>query len=155
VYFLDFFSGTKSEQGKSAAEDFVVTTIALTNTSGIALFDVPLPATGVTGSFLLATATDPKGNTSEFSNTVPIQQDSNGDGIPDALEAGAANNNPAIAVFQNTSNGPYLTLAAPAGTTLTNVTPLMGENPSPDDTPANAAFPFGFLSFQVHGLTGR
>ncbi len=49
------------------------------------------------------------------------------------------------------TNGDYVTLTCPDGTELTNVAAT--GNPSPGDTPADAQFPAGFLSFKVRGVT--
>ena len=126
-----------------------------TNAGGTADFDVILPA-DVTEGVIRATVTDPSGNTSEFSSAVDIAGDSDGDGVPDSIEAAAPNgdssNQPNVASFPSAVNaGATITLVAPMGTQLQNVQPP--HNPSPGDAPPHTVFPFGFVDFTVTGLT--
>lgn len=70
--------------------------------------------------------------------------DGNGNGVPDYQEAEAASLSTSI-------GGAYATLSVPTGYTLTSVQSV--GNPSPGDVPADTAFPYGFFSFNVTGLT--
>lgn len=76
-------------------------------------------------------------------NAAPNNGDGNGDGAPDSTQ-----NN--VTSLPNI-NGDYLTIAAPAGTMLANVS--AGGNPSPGDAPPGFEFPAGFLSFEVLNLS--
>ena len=162
VFTLEFFDGATSQVGKDAAADFVLTTKVTTNASGVAVFDLRLPPGETAGLFLVATATDPSGNTSEFSNIVQILDDANGNGVPDAFDAAGPNNGdgnndgiadsqePNVASFPNAVSGAYVTLAAPQGKRLVNV--RIADNPSPDDAPPHVDFPLGFFAFDVTGV---
>ncbi len=72
----------------------------------------------------------------------PNGGDGNGDGVPD-------NEQTNVASLPNTF-GDYITIASGDGTTLSAVAAV--SNPSPGDTPTDAVFPAGFLSFGVQGL---
>jgi CSLREA domain-containing protein len=163
TYMVEFFATKEPDpSGFGEAERFVTSTTLTSNTSGIAFFDVALPDSEVAGTFLTATATDPQGNTSEFSKCVKIETDTDGDGISDAREAAGPNGGDGnqdgvpdsqqatVASFPNAENGAYVTLAAPEGARLSNVRPL--ENPSPDDAPLHVSQPLGFFDFTVTGV---
>ena len=67
-YRIDFYSnGTCDPSGYGEGEAGLGSTTVTTDASCLALFDVVLPATVAAGSVITATATDPAGNTSEFS----------------------------------------------------------------------------------------
>ena len=74
TYTLEFFwtpahYATGSDvQGKTFVERVQVTT----NASGVATFSIALPFQVPVGDFVTATATDPGGNTSPFSNGVQV-----------------------------------------------------------------------------------
>ncbi|MCB9851751.1 MAG: right-handed parallel beta-helix repeat-containing protein [Phycisphaerales bacterium] len=72
----------------------------------------------------------------------PNGGDGNNDGVKDSEQ-------PNVASLPN-SDGNYLTIVAPAGTTLANV--VASSNPSPADAPDGVTFPMGFVSFEVRGL---
>jgi len=92
-----------------------------------------------------------------------VLPDTDGDGVSEYLEAGAANggdgNNDGIAdgqqdhvaSLQNSGNGDYVTIASPTGESLANVTAI--SNPSPTDSPQGINFPIGFLKYEVHGVS--
>lgn len=85
-----------------------------------------------------------------------------GDGVTDAIEAGAPNggdgngDGTADSLQNNVTSlpsfaGPYVTLAAPAGTTLVDVSAI---DPSTvDPAPATFTLPDGLLSFTIDGVT--
>jgi hypothetical protein len=66
--------------------------------------------------------------------------DGDGSGTPDCQEDN-------VASFHTYGGTGYVTLAAPAGTTLQSVEPV--DNPSPINTPNGINFPFGFVKFIV------
>src|SRR5262249_30881928 len=88
-YTIEIFAGLEVEESKDDALQLVTSLVRTTNASAVAFFDVPLPDAVLSGgvtTFLIATATDPNRNTSEFSPRVSIEQDSDGDGVPDSME---------------------------------------------------------------------
>ena len=117
TYTLDFYAGPTA-QGDDIEQILVARTVT-TNASGIAEFDFPLPADTVqAGTIIRATATDPFGNTSELSDPVTVQVDSDGDGVPDALEAAGGEDpkTPGVVTVPDALNAnAYFTLAAPQG----------------------------------------
>ncbi len=159
TYTLDFYAGTASQFSDGSREDdeerFVMSQTVTTNASGIAEFDFPLPGGAVqVGAILRATATDPNGNTSEFSNAVTAQVDSDGDGVPDAdsnLSAGTTKVANIATVPDALNQNAFLTLVAPQGLSFGDVRSV--ENPSPDDAPVITEFGLGFLDFNLTGLT--
>ncbi|HEY1598691.1 MAG TPA: right-handed parallel beta-helix repeat-containing protein, partial [Pirellulales bacterium] len=162
TYTLQFFNLDQPDaSGYGQGDRYLADAIVTTNASGVATFDVTLPGSVAAGTFISATATDPAGNTSEFSQAILVQQDTDGDGIGDQTEDDAPNGGdanddgipdsqePNVASFQSAVSGQYITLASPAGTTLSNVTAIA--NPSPNDAP-DAAFDQGFFGFTVNGV---
>ena len=163
TYILEFFNvATPDPSGYGQGDQYLTTTTVTTNASGIATFNAILPNSVAVGSYISATATDPGGNTSEFSKVVPVQQDSDGDGIPDTTEnsgpgGGDANGDgipdsqqPNVATFQDAVSGQDITLVAPAGTTFSGITPIA--NPSPSDAPFGVTFYQGLFSFTLSGV---
>ncbi len=73
----------------------------------------------------------------------PNGGDGNNDGLPDSQQAN-------VSSLPNSNDGSYLTLVAPAGSTLVDVAAV--GNPSPGDAPAGVSFAIGFLTFQVSHL---
>jgi parallel beta-helix repeat protein len=73
IYTLEFFfSGDCAELGFGEGEVFLGRTEVATDGSGIATFDVDISTTVTGGGVITATATDPAGNTSEFSECVRL-----------------------------------------------------------------------------------
>ncbi|MCG8403966.1 MAG: HYR domain-containing protein [Phycisphaerales bacterium] len=121
---------------------------------------------GLGDTEVTVSATDASGNISTCMLTITV--DANGcnaqaddDGVSDATENGAPNNGdgnndgtPDSEQNNVTSlpnlNGDFLTVAAPSGTTLANVS--SGNNPSPADAPAGVVFPAGFISYEVNNV---
>ena len=86
LYAIDFYSNPEcDESGYGEGENFLGSTFVQTNIAGYARFHVNIPESAAIGSRLSATATDPLGNTSEFSPCSPpvVSADVDGDGIPD------------------------------------------------------------------------
>jgi len=69
--------------------------------------------------------------------------DGNNDGLPDALQDNVAS----FSTFNGTG---YVTMEAPSGTQLNEVS--AEDNPSPADQPEDVSFPLGFFKFTVSGL---
>ncbi|MBI3408200.1 MAG: right-handed parallel beta-helix repeat-containing protein [Planctomycetes bacterium] len=157
IYTIEIFAGDSSDENKDDAKKFVMSKKDVkTNSSGIAFFDILLPddteVEGADITYLIATATDPSGNTSEFSKPVRIVLDSDGDGLPDVMEEGIGNDLQAgVAQIQDELNDTLIILVAPGGQEFRNVRPL--ENPSPDDAPSLTQFGLGFVDFTVVGLS--
>jgi len=86
---------------------------------------------------------DQDGVSNDIEDGAPNQGDGNGDGIPDSQQSN-------VTSLPNAVNGSYVTLAAPAGTTLIGVTAT--GNPSPNDAPQGVDFPIGFFDFTVSGV---
>jgi parallel beta-helix repeat protein len=167
VFILEFYAAgpnlddtDPSFHGEGAL--FLNTVGVTTNASGVAFFDVPLPAGPVTaGHYITATATDTNGNTSEFSKNIKVAVDTDGDGLPDSMEDSSPNGSdanqdgiadrqqPGVATFR-TTNGDFMTVQAPAGLSFTQVRPL--DNPSPDDSP-DVSFDLGLFDFTLSGVT--
>jgi CSLREA domain-containing protein/uncharacterized repeat protein (TIGR01451 family) len=65
---IELFSNSACDPaGNGEGQNFIGSTQVNTNGSGNASFDVTIPTAVAPGSFITATATDPSGNTSEFS----------------------------------------------------------------------------------------
>ncbi|HYP26530.1 MAG TPA: BACON domain-containing carbohydrate-binding protein [Blastocatellia bacterium] len=70
-FTIDFFSNIACDPlGSGEGQEFLGSTSVTTNGSGNASFNVTLPASASAGPFITATATNPTGNTSEFSPCV-------------------------------------------------------------------------------------
>ena len=81
TFRIEFFA---SSSGGDEGQFFVGSTNANTNGVGTVNFTVPLAAAVPSGYVITATATDPNGNTSQFSTTRTVTTtDTDGDGIPD------------------------------------------------------------------------
>ncbi len=77
--------------GNGEGDQQVESTVTTTNASGNSTFAFFLDTTPVSGTFITATATNPNGNTSEFSPCVPVLDDADddNDGYTDDVEFGA------------------------------------------------------------------
>ena len=159
TYTIEFFSG-QVQQGLNGAEKddartFVKVILVTTNSSGFRKFDVALPDGMADETNLRATATDPIGNTSQFSNAVIVQTDSDGDGIADAVEnnaPGGDSQNASVVSFPDALNpNSFVTLQAPSGVNVENAWSI--PNPSPSDAPAHTVFGLGFVDFTLTGVS--
>jgi hypothetical protein len=145
TFVLEFFSNTAADpSGYGEGQYFLGSATVTTDGVGDAPFEALLPAALQGGPFITATATDPAGNTSEFSAFVEAVIDGNHDGTPDNEQAN-------VASLPNAVDGTYVTLVSPEGTTLVEVGAVA--NPSPEDAPAGEDFPFGFVTYQLRGLS--
>ncbi len=72
----------------------------------------------------------------------PNNGDGNNDGTPDSMQAN-------VTSLPN-SAGTYLTIVAPDGTTLADVS--VSDNPDPANAPDGVEFPLGFISFTINGV---
>jgi VCBS repeat-containing protein len=88
---------------------------------------------------------DSDGVSDQIEGQAPNNGDGNGDGQPDSEQANVASFPSPKAV----TAADFLTLAAPAGTTLMDVT-ASADPPAPP--PDDASFPVGFLGFRVEGV---
>ena len=85
---------------------------------------------------------DKDGVPDDVEDGAPNDGDGNSDGVPDSEQAH-------VTSFPDAS-GKYVTVAAPAGTTLKDV--QIVPNPSPGNAPS-VSFPLGFLDFELEGLS--
>ena len=68
VFQLDFYTNAACDpSGHGEGQTYLGSTTVQTNASNLASFDLTLPSFVTPGQFVTATATDPNGNTSEFS----------------------------------------------------------------------------------------
>jgi CSLREA domain-containing protein len=76
AYRVDFFTNnTCDPSGYGEGQRWIKTVSVTTNISGMGLAIADFPSTYFAdGNFITATATDPSGNTSEFSNCIPVVQ---------------------------------------------------------------------------------
>ncbi|MFH2091799.1 MAG: hypothetical protein ABIJ31_05495 [Pseudomonadota bacterium] len=96
VFRLEFFDNSQrdfSDYGEG--ENFLGAASKSTNNQGDVAFEITFFVSIPSGHYITATATDPAGNTSEFSRYVTVN-DSDGDGLSDAFENKACTdvNNP-------------------------------------------------------------
>ena len=85
TYTIEFFaSGAGDPSGFGEGQFFIGSTSVMTNGAGTVSFTTSLAAAVPANYVIAATATDPNGNTSEFSaDRTVTTTDSDGDGIPD------------------------------------------------------------------------
>lgn len=76
-------------------------------------------------------------------NAGPNNGDGNSDGIADSLQ-----NN--VTSIQSYGGGEYITLASPAGTSLSNCQAV--SNPATDSAPDDIEFPYGLIDFTINGI---
>lgn len=95
--------------------------------------------------FLMQTWLDEVGDgvLESVEDQAPNTGDGNGDGVPDSDQEN-------VASLPNAIDERYLTVESPEGTQLSNVQTLA--NPSPEDAPITASFPFGFVAFKIVGF---
>lgn len=89
AYQIDFYASSSCDpSGNGEGQFYLGSATANTDGTCAANIQVTLPVNLSAGSAVTATATDPAGNTSEFSAcvTVPSAPDQDGDGLPDDFE---------------------------------------------------------------------
>ena len=87
TFSLELFSSTVCDpSGFGQGESLLGTAMMTTNGSGEANFTLLFPSVVPNGHFVTATATDPNGNTSEFSECSLNISDTDGDGVPDSQD---------------------------------------------------------------------
>ena len=96
--------------------------------------------------------------------TENVSSDGDIDGVPDAVENNAPNNGDGnydgvpdaqqehVTSLPNAHDGGYVTITSPAGTSIVNVAAIHENSVSPQGKPA-IAFPYGFFSFEINGLS--
>lgn len=73
TYELDFYASVTNDPASfRSGQRWLGSGLVVTNSGGDVDFDIPLAAITILGEVITATATDPDGNTSEFSAAVPI-----------------------------------------------------------------------------------
>ncbi len=134
TFRIEFFSsGSADPTGFGEGQAYLGFVTTTTDASGYASFVASFPQNVLPGQFISSTATDPQGNTSEFSKNVTVVT---------SLGANVAT------LRSPVTNSLYL-VASPAGTSLTATA-----RATPDVAPpSNLAFPYGFLDFKINGLT--
>jgi hypothetical protein len=99
TYLLEFFANDACDpSGNGEGQTFLGSVDVTTDGSGSAAIQADLPAPAAAGPVLTATATDPAGNTSEFSNCVTVVLgetcdngvDDDGDGFQDCDDSDCA-----------------------------------------------------------------
>ncbi len=88
AFALEFFSNAACDvSGNGEGETFEVSSTQTTDGVGDVTVTVFVGSAVPVGRFIAATATDPIGDTSEFSVCVEVLLDSDGDGVPDTTDA--------------------------------------------------------------------
>jgi hypothetical protein len=158
-YAVEFFDDAQSDaSGYGQGQVYLGTTNVTTDANGNATFSVTfaVPA-GWAGPHVSATATDPSGNTSEFSRTATayapgtiggdIWNDVNGNGILDPYEAGLsgvtvnlfnAGNNALVASTTSAGDGSYTFANQAAGSYFVQVVAPSGYQFSPRNAGADS-----------------
>lgn len=74
TYTISFYASAAGDpSGFGQGQRYLGSTTVTTDTAGAAMIDLDLPAATTAGEVLSATATDSDGNTSEFSQDIPLQ----------------------------------------------------------------------------------
>ncbi|HWB10985.1 MAG TPA: Calx-beta domain-containing protein [Pirellulales bacterium] len=165
TFTLEFFTGDNLEHSDNSedddAEKFIPVSASqsvTTNSGGVAIFDAALPDDLPDGTVVRATATNPNGDTSQFSNPVFVRPDSDGDGAPDVTEnaspLGDSNDASTVSVQDALNQNGYVTLQAPVGINLQSAWSIINPSPSPNDPtgPTHTQFGLGFVDFSLTGV---
>ncbi len=129
-----FASAAADASGHGEGQVYLGFVSATTDAAGNASYLSVLSTAVAPGQFLSATATDPSGNTSEFATNVPV------------AAASTVHN---VAVLHAPTTGSTFLVTSPTGSTISaSVTASSTVAP-----PSGVAFPFGFLSFTITGLS--
>jgi parallel beta-helix repeat protein len=164
MYLLEFYATSRPHSSEyGAGEEVLLSYRVRTGSLGEARFVVRCPSV-LSSGFVTATATDPMGNTSEFSRCVAVApaEDTDQDGTPNILESNAPNQGDAnrdgipdsqqdYVVSTRTFTDQWLTLVAPTNAPFTRARAV--ENPSPTNSPPGVEFPLGLLDFALRLTT--
>ncbi len=149
-YVLEFFSDPSADpSGHGQGETFLVATVVFPDSSGQASFAGDIP-TVAPGQFISATATDPAGDTSEFSADAVVTTQLLPPLIPKSIAAVAPNpRNTPVSTVDVTFNEPVnLTTFTTSALTLT-------DNGGPNlISGAVTISPVSGSTYQIAGLTG-
>lgn len=153
AFSIDLYTNFDS---KLTGEVYLATIQVATDSAGHVHWTASVPTAALAGYYVTATAVDPAGNTSEFSDD--YQLDVDGDGVFDSDEALAQNNGDANADgipdrFQANvaSIVDRISFVAPAGTQFRNVD--VYDRGIPPGVPGRAQFPLGLFTWQLQGIT--
>jgi CSLREA domain-containing protein len=169
TYAIEFFKGQQLVQadGKSEADDargivqpllftpsagggsFEIFDSVTTDTAGLALFDLTLGEGLDVGTVIRATATDPEGNTSQFSNPAVAEADTTGVGVPDNDQNGNSPSASNVSFRDALDSSLFINMQTSAGA-FRNVWSI--PNPSATDAPVDTEFSLGFADFTIVGV---
>ena len=150
-YQLDFFSNPSADpSGYGQAQTFLMTATVTIGSTGTATFNVHTPSALAVGQFISATATDPAGNTSEFSADTVVTGQSLPPLVPDSIAAVTPNpRNTPVANVQVTFNEPVNL------STFTYSALTLNDNGGANlITSAVTASLVSGSTYQINGLTG-
>jgi MBG domain (YGX type)/Bacterial Ig domain/Bacterial Ig-like domain (group 3) len=134
TFHVEFFSSPVADpSGFGEGEFYLGSTTVTTDDSGNASFATALSTLALVGQALSATATDPSGNTSEFSASVQV------------VDSSSPNN---VAILQNPVNSKTFFVTSPTGSAIT----ASVATTSPVAPPAGISFPLGYVNFQITNL---
>ncbi|MCU0879946.1 MAG: FG-GAP-like repeat-containing protein, partial [Pirellulaceae bacterium] len=162
TFELDFYTSAAADpSGHGEGQAWLGTATVTTDALGLAPFYLSFPRSTPAGQFIAATSTG-QISTSEFSNSVVVQADRDGDGVADVEEDGGPYSGDAdrdgtldslqtdVATLRNSGDQQYVTLKSAAGSTLDGVWAI--ENPSPGNSPYAIPFPLGFFDGVVEDV---
>ncbi len=134
LFRVEFFSSaTKDPSGHGEGQTYLGFVVTTTDSTGVASFVTNFETSVPLGQFISSTATDPLGNTSEFSWSTPV------------VPKGSLTN---VVALQLPTNNKVFLVTSPVGTSLTASIKPNAEVPPPN----GLNFPYGFLDFIVTGL---
>jgi hypothetical protein len=182
TYTLEFFAGPSFEHQDQSEDDdaeqlvqpTAITSASsgtsglfvgqvTTNVGGAAVFDLTLPPGLAENLSIRATATDPNGNTSAFSDAAFLLPDGDGDGVSDRSETntGSGSQDAGVVSFPDalSQNGTItLNVTSPQGDPLPGVSfqnawSIPDPSPADPNGPQHTQFGLGFIDFKVAGVT--
>ncbi|HEY4233266.1 MAG TPA: choice-of-anchor U domain-containing protein, partial [Lacipirellulaceae bacterium] len=134
TFRVEFFSSPVADpSGFGEGEFYLGFATVTTDGNGTASFATTLSTVALVGQALSATATDPSGNTSEFSASVQV------------LDSNSLTN---VAILQNPVTSKTFFVTSPTGTAIT----ASVATTSTVAPPAGVSFPLGFVTFQITNL---
>jgi hypothetical protein len=133
-YTIQFFSNPAMDPtGFGEGKNLIGATTVRTDGSGNATLNLNLPVTVVSGQFITATATDPNGNTSEFSNDVedlPVSAPANPLIVTSTADDGSAGTLRAAIIAANKNPGSEIDFAIPNSSSSPVVITLLSALPA-------------------------